>query len=131
MDIKIVSSQAAPPGWACGYIVPATEAHLVVILPIALWVLVEYPVKIEGTEIVEGTGQQFRPYVVNRHGQIADYMATSMEFLCIVPPTEAADKTCQTAYAAWVQGRAALEEAKRQAAEREKTQEEAKKPAAN
>ena len=53
--------------------------------------------------------------------RIADHLATDMTFLCMVPPSEDWEKVSKVAFEAWVNGRAALEEAKKQAAERERS----------
>lgn len=116
--ISILDSHPAQPGWVCCYIVPGqgAEPPLIMNLPVVLWTLIEYEGKL--TDGTVGNVQQFRPYVANRHGGITDYQSTQMEFLCMVPPYEDWQKVSQAAFEHWIRGRAALEEAKRQAAER-------------
>jgi hypothetical protein len=111
--ISIIDSHPAQAGWMCVYVAQTPEAPIIVPLPVVLWVLIEYNGTLaDGTE---GTVQQFRPYIVNRHGAVADYTSVlpQMDFLCVVPPFEDWKKVGQAAFEEALRGRAALEAAKR------------------
>jgi len=87
-------------------------------MPVVLWTLIEVPIMVGDVET--GTQQLWRPYVANRHGQIGDYQSSErMTFLVMVPPSEDWQRVGVVALEAWLQDRAALETAKRQAAESE------------
>lgn len=120
MPISVLGSHPAQPGWVCAYVAQGQDAPIIVPLPVVLWVFIEYAGKLaDGTE---GTVQQFRPYIANRHGQVDDYQSVlpQMEFLCMVPPFEDWMKVAQAAFEQLIRGRAALEEAKRLDEERKR-----------
>ncbi|WP_291174065.1 hypothetical protein [Hyphomicrobium sp.] len=82
----MLQSTAAVPGWMASYVILQEAADPMIIgLPVALWVTIE---------VTDGTPpalrQEIRPYVINRHGQVADYLGQppAMQFLCISPPNE-------------------------------------------
>lgn len=83
--LRMLQSTAAVPGWTASYVILQEAVDPVIIgLPVALWVTIE---------VTDGTPptlrQEIRPYVINRHGQVADYLSQpQMQFLCISPPNE-------------------------------------------
>lgn len=82
--LRVLQSTAAVPGWMASYVILQETTEPVIIgLPIALWVTIE--ATIDGLP-----RQEIRPYVINRHGQVADYLGQppAMQFLCISPPNE-------------------------------------------
>lgn len=79
----IVEKTAAPLGWFSCYLAEYdanNQQARILVLPVALWVTVEY------NEDAETMRQEIRHFVADRSGDIIDYREVDMPFLCIAPP---------------------------------------------
>ena len=84
----IMSIEAAPPGWRACYLAdfdPLTREGKLVVLPITLWGLVAS----------DDSSQEIRHFVVHANGEVVDYQAVEMSFVCVVPPGQDPERTVE------------------------------------